>query len=353
MVIDRYIGRTILGATGLVLFVLVALFSFLSFVGELPATGTHRYGVWQAIQFVALSIPGLIYQLFPLVTLLGAVTGLGVLAGNNELTVLRAAGVSLWRIISAVMKVGALMMVVAVAMGEWLAPVLDDQANSLKSGALAQRATLKTKTGFWARDGDNYIHVREILPEGGLSGLTIYQFDGLSALRSVTVARKALYEQDLWRLYDVQRSVINHDKITTQVESESTWGSNLSPTVLGVVSVKPESLAGLDLWRYVDYLHANGLNAQRYEFALWKKLLLPLTMAAMVVLAVPFVFGPLRAVTIGQRILVAALVGVAFYLLNQTIGHLSVAYAITPLIGAIALPTLCLVLAGVMLRRVR
>lgn len=351
-ILDRYIGLTVISHTLVVMLVFIALFSFASFVGELDYLGKGKYGLLQAVYYVALTLPSLVYQLFPPVALIGSMVGLGMLSSGSELVAVRAAGVSMGRIILSVMKVGAVLMVIAVIVGEWLAPKAEYYGQTMRSAALAERISLNTLNGFWARDGRNFIHVREILADSQLADISIYEFGEKNNLQVVTHARTAMYQGNKWQLQDIQYSKISETGITTQHQPSAEWGSLLSPAVLGVVAVKPDKLSLLGLYKYIDYLQDNNLNADRYEMAFWKKIMLPLGTGVMVFLAIPFIFGTLRSVGIGQRIMVGTLLGIAFYLFNQTFGYAGLIYGMNPIVSAVLPPALFLGLGLFLMRRV-
>ena len=165
-------------------------------------------------------------------------------------------------------------------------------------------------------------------------------------------ARTAAYQENKWQLQDIQHSKISETGITTQHQSSAEWGSLLSPAVLGVVAVKPDKLSVLGLYKYIDYLQDNNLNADRYEMAFWKKIMLPLGTGVMVFLSIPFIFGTLRSVGIGQRIMVGTLLGIAFYLFNQTFGYTGLVYGLNPIVSAVLPPMLFLGLGLFLMRRV-
>lgn len=351
-ILDRYIGLTVISHTLVVMLVFIALFSFASFVGELDYMGKGKYGLLQAVYYVGLTLPSLVYQLFPPVALIGSMVGLGMLSSGSELVAVRAAGVSMGRIILSVMKVGAVLMVIAVIVGEWLAPKAEYYGQTMRSAALAERISLNTLNGFWARDGRNFIHVREILADSQLADISIYEFGEKNNLQVVTHARTAMYQGNKWQLQDIQYSKISETGITTQHQPSAEWGSLLSPVVLGVVAVKPDKLSLLGLYKYIDYLQDNSLNADRYEMAFWKKVMLPLGTGVMVFLAIPFIFGTLRSVGIGQRIMVGTLLGIAFYLFNQTFSYVGLIYGMNPIVSAVLPPAFFLGLGLFLMRRV-
>ena len=351
--LDRYIGVTVAGSTFIVLLVLLALFSFGSFVAELDAVGKGDYTLSVAAEYVLLTLPRIAYQLFPVVALLGSVIGLGVLAGNNELLVMRAAGVSVGRIAWSVMKVGLLWTVMAVILGEFIAPSTDRFAQTMHNTALVDRFAMTSQNGLWARDGQDFIHIRDVLADGVVGGVTIYQFDDKQRLLEVTKARTGQYSDGNWTLYQVVRSRIEPARVETQDLKQLEWRSLLTPDMIDVVVVKPDSLSLRGLLDYIDYLRDNGLDAEHYQLAFWHKIVLPVTTAVMVFLSIPFIFGPLRSVGIGQRIFVGTLVGIGFYLLGQLFGFAGLLYKL-PIPLSAAFPTaLFFILAVLLVRRVR
>lgn len=353
MIFDRYIAKTVLISTLLALLILSALDTFFAFVAEIGDIGHGDYGVAQALQFIALTLPGRIHQLFPMAALLGCLMGLGALASNNELVVMRASGMSITRLIRSVAQAGLVLLVMAALLGEYVAPASEQLAQSQRALAMTRQIVMKSSYGFWARDGKRFVNIRQILPESHLGGVSIYEFDANNRLLSSTYAAMATYDGKQWLLQDIQQSLIGMDSVTTRHFAQSVWPSLLTPNLLKVVSVKPEDLSARDLHKYIDYLRKNKLDTQRFEQAFWARLIEPLAGMVMLVLAVPFALGTVRKVGAGQRILIGTLIGMAFYLLNQTVGQFGQVYGFNPLLSA-SLPTLLFLMLGiVLLRRVR
>jgi lipopolysaccharide export system permease protein len=115
--------------------------------------------------------------------------------------------------------------------------------------------------------------------------------------------------------------------------------SAISPQILEVLAANPDQLSIRDLLVYVDYLERNGLDAQATGWRCGARLLAPLTYMAMLVIAMPFVFGPQRTAGVGQRLLVGLLLGLTFFLINYLLGNVVLLYGYPPLVGA-ALPSL-------------
>ncbi|MSQ68039.1 MAG: LPS export ABC transporter permease LptG [Gammaproteobacteria bacterium] len=350
-ILDRYIGWTIVSTTLTVLVVLAAIFTFFGFIDQLEDVGRGAYTVWKAAGFVALNTPGLTYQLFPMAALIGALLGFGTLMRNGEITVIRVAGVSKARVVGAVLKAGLVMLTVVFLVGELLAPPAERIARDLRNNALSEHVSFQSEHGFWSRDGLSYVNIRQILPGDQLREIYIYEFDDLNRLKASTYAESARYEGQDWVLKNISRTEIDDEGLRASHLAQAPWDSRLKPELLAMVTIEPASLDVLSLVSYMRFLARNGEDSERYEHALWTKLTYPLATVVMVLLAVPMVLRAERTVTVGQRVLVGALIGLGFHLLNQAAGHLGVVYAVPPFWSAAGPGLLMLAVAGVLLAR--
>jgi len=115
------------------------------------------------------------------------------------------------------------------------------------------------------------------------------------------------------------------------------WDTELSPKLLNVLVLTPDALSIQNLYSYAQYLQQQELDSSEYWLAFWKKLLQPLATASLVLIAVSFIFGPLREVTMGQRIFTGVIVGIVFRTSQDLLGPASLVFGFSPLI-AVALP---------------
>lgn len=350
-IIDRYIGRTVIGATLTVLVVLLGLFTFFSFIEELEDVGKGVYTLSKVGLYEILSLPGLAYQLFPMAALVGSLIGFGTLMRNGEITVIRCAGVPKLRVVISVLKGGGAVVLAAMLIGEFVAPRAERYASDFRDIAINDRITFRGQHGFWARDGDSYINIREILPGNRISDIYIYQFDSTNRLRISTHAARAYYHKSQWILEDIAQTTLKGTELTKRFLEKAAWDSMLKPDLISMVTINPDSLSIWDLLKYSDFLRTNGQDTRRYEHALWVRLAYPLATAMMVILAVPMVLKANRSTTVGKAILVGGVVGLGFHLLNQAAGHIGIVYAWPPLLSAVGPLLLITATALVLLAR--
>ncbi|RUO76911.1 lipopolysaccharide ABC transporter permease LptG [Idiomarina tyrosinivorans] len=333
--LDKYIGKTVLRTSALSLAVLVGLSSLIRFVEQLKTVGKGAYDTVDAALFVLFSVPRDIEVFLPMAALLGGLIGMGMLASSSELVVMLAAGRSRLNIIGSVMKAAVIMMLLGLAIGEWVAPPAEAYGRLLRSQEISGGSLISAQRGVWAKDGADFVNISEVEDTGRLAGITIYQFDNNRKLGAVTQAQSATFIQNSWRLKNATITALSADRIEKRQFPYLQWRSTLTPDKLGVVTVKPDSLSIRGLIDYLSYLKINQQASQRYELALWRKVFSPLTLAVMLLVALSFIFGPLRSTTMGARILLGVITGFAFHVSNEILGPLAQVYQLPAIFGAL------------------
>ena len=337
--IDIYIGRCIVQQSLLVIAVLAGIFAFLNFIDQLTDLGSGSYGLLDVLRFVVLTTPRIIHDTFPMASLVGAILGLSVLARHSELTVMRASGVSLGQITGSVLKVGAIFVLLSLVIGEFVSPFTETMAQRGRAEALEQDIEQKYSSGLWMRDQSTFVNVAEVMPDLRLLRIKIFEFDRKNhdRLVSLTYARSGKYDQDRWLLKGVSKTIID-EKGRADILDQWVWATEVTPGMMSVFLVQPGQLPLLQLKKYIEHLKLNAQDTRAYELAYWGKVVLPLSTAVMLILAVPFVFGNARAGGLGRNLFLGIMVGLGFFVLNKALGYIVLVYGVHPFIGA-TLPT--------------
>ncbi|KMK51527.1 lipopolysaccharide ABC transporter permease [[Actinobacillus] muris] len=354
-VLERYIGKTILAAIMLTLFMLVGLGAIIKFVEEFRDVGKGSYDGLMAAYYTFLTIPRDVETFFPIAALLGSLMGLGTLASRSELVVMQASGFSRFRIGLAVMKTAIPLVVFTMVIGEWGVPQTEQFARNMRSIAQSGGSMLSTQGGFWAKDGKDFIYIRHIQDETHLQNVMIYHFDEQKALQAITKAERAIYSAAQgWILQQVEKSRVGEQAISQGKEPDQQWQTSITPSKLGIVSLKPESLSISGLADYVGFLKDTGQDPKRFEITFWRKVFQPVSMAVMMLLAISFIFGPLRSSTMGAKIVIGIIAGFVFYVANIVFGNLSLVVSWLPVaVGALIPSLLCLTIIWWLLTKKR
>jgi lipopolysaccharide export system permease protein len=352
-ILHRYIGTRFLGGFLLLLCILFSLFTFVELVTQLDNVGKRNFHAQDAFFFVALTTPRRIYDLIPMSALLGSIIALGILADRGELLAMQAAGVSVRRICGAVLVTGALLLPLMAALGEFVAPPLEQSARALRLRALVDPGVLPTKQGFWARRGNSFIHVGKSFGGEAAADIDIFERDDQWRITRAVHASRATIDPDRhWLLQDVTERTIHDDEISTRSVPILHLESFLSPAQVAVLQLPPDTMSGRDLYDYIRALRERGQNASTYALALWQKITMPIATGAMIFLSLTFVFGPPRERTPGFRIMMGCMVGVAFFLANQLMGRLGLVLEFHPAVTTMTPVAGILAIAIWLLRRI-
>ena len=351
-IVSGYLVRTILTTTLLVLGVLLALAALFEFIGELD-DAEGGYGALQALLFAGLRLPQLAFEMLPIAALMGALLGLGGLASSSELVVMRTAGLSVMRLAGSVAIAGGILMVLMFLIGEFIGPPLDYFARTMRSETRLQQGGVRTGVAAWVKDGPVIINLERINSEFEFGGIHLFRFAEDGSLEAIGRAENSgIDADDRWVLENFRETRFDDDGVQVVESSREIERFELDSELLGVAMVKPVSLSGRGLISYISYLRKNNLSAERYESELWSRVASTVTVTVMPILALAFVFGPLRSSGAGGRLMVGVLIGLGYFLASRMLSTSGQVFDFNPAL-VIWVPTIALVMIAVLaLRRV-
>ena len=352
-IVRRYLFRNIIGMTALVLAVILSLAIFIEFVGQLDDTGSGEYGILQALMYALLKTPRVAFRVLPMATLLGALLGLGTLASNSEIIVLRAAGVSVARLSMAVGVTGAGLALFALLLGEFIAPPLDSYARQMRAMAKHGESGTRAASGAWVRDGDTIIRLGPQGTDYRYGGVYMFHMgdDGLTSISRADSAE--IDESEQWVLNNYEESRFDETGVETAAQRRAIQPYSLNAEVLELMIVRSSSLTGAGLYRYIQYLRDNELDASRYELAFWERVATAASVLPMCLLALPFAFRNLRSGGTGARLLIGVMIGLAYFLLSSTLADGAAVFQVSPVIVAWSPVAVLSLVVVFMLRRLR
>ena len=351
--LTRYLRREIYSSIALVFAALIMLFSLLDLINELSSMGRGDYRLGYVLLFVVLTIPGHIYELFPVAVLIGTILAMVQMASNSELTVYRSSGVSLKQMIEALIKIGLPLVILCFLFGEFVSPPSERMAQQLRLKAQNAKVSVKEfRSGVWVKDERSFINVRSVLPDTSLLDVSIYEFDASYHLHSIIAAERASYLEDAhWQLEGVRETLFEKQGVTTDNRPRADWHSSLNPEILSVLLVVPEQMSAWNLYIYTGHLRDNHQKTARYEIAMWNKLVYPFAVLVMMLLALPFSSYQRREGGISSKIFLGIVLGLSFHFIGRLFANVGALNDWSPLLSATAMSWLFLLLAMGMLWR--
>lgn len=353
-VLGNYILRTVLAYTGMVTLVLSALGALFLFIGQQDDIGVGSYTASQAMLFVALNLPGYLVQLLPVAALIGALLGLGNLARDSELVVMRASGITTAQFCRWLGVAGIVLALAMLLVGEFVAPPLGKYARQMRVFNKYNEFSFAGSGGAWVRDGDTIISVEQQSSRTRFGGVQVFQFAPGRKLLSVGRAETAKVGDDnRWQLRNLDETRFSDAGSEAVRRTRQEVRTTLSPEFLGLAVGEPDAMGLRELLAYADHLRTNDLDPTRFEVAFWSRVSRLAALVTVVILALPFALGPMRSSGQGSRTVIGILIGAGFIVLSQTLEGGGQLFALPPwLVGW--LPTFALMaLTSVLLWRTR
>jgi lipopolysaccharide export system permease protein len=318
--LDRYLYRTVLLYTLMTMTVLLALGALILFISQQSDIGVGSYSAADALLFTFLNLPQTAFELLPIGAMIGALMGLGNLAAGSELVVTRASGVSVWRIAWPVGLAGLTLAVIMFGIGDYAAPSMGQFAKREKTTAKLADVSFAGSSSAWVKDGNRILRVQTGEVDRAFGGVSVFELDGPTRLRSIQrAARISVADPVRWSLHNVATSRFEKDKVEGDTVSELTLRSTVNREFLSLAATDPQMLTLHGLASYIDHLRRNNLDTALYEIGYWSRIARLFAVIIVTLLALPFVFGPLRTTGAGTRTVVGALLGVVFFLITRTV----------------------------------
>lgn len=342
----RYFSREILLTSTLVLVALLALFGFFDLIRELDDLGKGNYRLTAMLGYVTLSLPSHAYVLLPAAGLIGTLFALARMSEHSEITVMRASGFSLRQLARHVGGAGLVIALVTLALGELVIPYTEEAAKDLRLKATRSIVAREFRSGFWVKDDRSFVNIQDVTADTTLLNLKIYEFDPAFRLVAISRADKGTYAgPNRWQLTNVELTRFDGDRALLERLPVATWNSVLTPEILSVLKIVPESMSAVNLRAYIEHLRENHQKATRYEIAFWSKLLYPLVAIALMVMSIPFALQSARAGGVGVKIVMGIMFGLLFHFAGRLLSHVGLLNDWPPLVSA-GLPFLIVVMVA-------
>ncbi|MGK0271658.1 MAG: lipopolysaccharide export system permease protein [Cocleimonas sp.] len=352
-IIDRYLWTATLQGIVIAWLALVLLDVFFAFISEAEKTNA-LYTTLQATVYLIYTLPSRFYEFFPNAALVGTLLGLGNLAANSEFVAMRAAGLSIGRIIFSVVKLGLLLAAFLFVIGEWVVPNTDLQARNFKAQLKNKNIVLVGGAGLWVKEKNSIISIGSVITNKQVSDISIYSFKAdHSGLESLTEVEYATASETGWDFKKVTTTVFEKIGVKRNRDPSASSINFVDPNILETATVDPNQLSSSSLTKFIEYQRRNDIKTDKYELIYWKRFSVPLSAIVMLILAMPFLFGSNRGGGAGQRVFIGIIVGILFYLANRSVNELGIVYGFSPIVSAFVPSLLFLAIGIIALRRVR
>ena len=352
---ERYITKTLLSFTSVVLVIWLSLYSFFNFLSEMSSIGQFNYTTLEAFRYITLLIPEVAYKHASPVILLGCVLGMGHLATTNQLLVLRISGMSIFKLTVFTIKTALIFVIAVIAIGEIFAPIASEEAERGRSKALDIAIASQSQEGFWIRDGENFINVQTNIDGETFKDVTIIEVNSSNKISTVMTSKVVEFDGKSLKMNNAEIFSIDGsneiDSISLEEGNPYRQIVSFDQDLIDSLKKEPEELTTWNIIKQIQFLSDNKLRSGIFEVELYKRLIKPITLMAMILLAMLFVFGSTRDVTLGRKIFFGVSLGLSFEMLSRIGGAMALSLDFNPMISAVLPTTVVMVIAITLLIR--
>lgn len=345
MKLARYLNFEFFINISLVAISLILLFAFFDFLQEIGNLNSERYDLPKIITFIFLSMPGHLYEIIPLACLIGSMFTIGQLSGNSEIVVMRASGMSIFKIASSLLFVSLVFSFLTFFVGNLITPISEKNAQQVKINATDGTVSTDFRSGFWMKDGNNFVNIENVFPDASLKDIHIYEFDNSFTLRSIVDAGNGKYKNGAWELENIKQSFIKNEGFDVIEIATGTWKSMIKPEMMNVLLISPDHMSIFDLNDFIKYLEKNNQKTSLYEVSFWEKIIQPLMPIIMILFSVPFGFFQERSGGKYLKMFLGIIFGITYQIMNSLFRHIGVLNDWEPIATAIAPSLLILSIA--------
>ena len=331
--IDWYIFKAISKMTLVTLFVFAALSGFIDFISQSDDIGIGEYGVYEAVQFTLLKLPSSIFQLIPIIVLIGSLIGLGNLSKNNEITVILSSGFSFLRLSLSTLFAGLILCFLTISLGEYLSPPMERLADQLRTKNKYNLESIGESKGFWIKEENKIININFISDNKNFGELTIFELGLDGQIAKISRASSAgIDDYNQWILSNLSESIFNSSGIESTYSRYKIDKTKLDRDLVSLSVVKSEDLNIIELFRYIEYLESNTLDAELYKASFHSRLASLFVIPIMCLFALPLSFGFQRSRGTGYRVTLGMIIGLAYFIMQNTLMESVQIYSINPIL---------------------
>ncbi len=342
-ILDRYVTTMYTRVFALCAVGLLALFYISTFIDRSDKVfkGAATWGMMGAYLWYLL--PQYVYYVLPMSVLLASLVTIGVLTKNSELIVMKACGISLYRVAlpmlgAALLAGGTLFALEQTTLGPSNRKA--DTIRNMMNGVKPETLDLLTRQWVVGSRGDIY-HYDYFDPKtNALMGISVFEFsDGMRSLARRSFAERARFtpepgHSNLWRAEQAWSRELRPSGDTRRFSAQPVAEFTLEPpSYFGIRQPAPEFMSYSQLRDYIGQLRTSGFDVIAQQVALERKASFPFVTLIMTLIAVPF------AVTAGRRgalygVGVGIVIAISYWVAFSVFAALGTGGVVAPILAA-------------------
>jgi len=320
--LSRYLLGTVIGSVLAVAAMLTGLYFSVDLVRE-AGDMAGGYGLIEVFAFLIRTLPARIYDLFPFAALIGTMVALGRLVSGSELIAMRACGFDQIRISAQAVLAGLSLGLAVMLIGETVAPALELDARIDREQARDRQVGAASGASLWLRDGRLMIRAGLVIWERDdrvrFADLRIFELEENGGVVRVLQAESARHVEGRWVLDRVSALDSQSGTLTQYGSSSLDLSSDLQPDVFRALATRPRLLPIADILTIRRYLEANDQDTGAYDQALWRRVMYPINLFAMVFSGVALLLYGGRRLPPALGVFAGVSFGIGFFVVHRLV----------------------------------
>jgi len=326
-ILDRYLLREFLLYLALGLLGFIVIFIVVDLIEKMDVFLDHRAPWTLVAQYFVNLAPDVVVKMLPVALLLATFLALGQLNKFGELTAMRAAGLSLTRILAPVLAIAALASIVSLLFGEFVVPsatrareqIFEERIQHLQRSAPTERADVT----YLGRGGRIWVMGLYLVNEKRMHEVSLQEFKQGVLSRRIDAA-EATWDGSRWVFVSgYVRTFQNGKESAEAFERMAIGGLGERPDDFAKEGHRPEEMNWFELRSYVERLRASGARVENYLVDLHLKLAFPLVNVIVVLIGASVATRlRMQSAALGFGLSVAiSFLYYAFMRTGQALGH--------------------------------
>ncbi len=332
--LDRYILTKFIQAIFVALIAVILIYITIDLFDNLNKYLDAKTPVIGYVILYTLRIPEIISQVFPIVVFLSMLFTLGSFAKSNEITAMKAAGISLFRISLPLIIFGVFLSIFHFGFSEILLPISSRKYYESRAHYLKKKSRLKrVKDEIAYQEEHKIIYIKRFLQSKNLAlDVSIQKiFDGKICYR--IDAKEMHYQNKKWFLTNAIKRTFTNDSLIYQNIDTLLVNLDVLPKEIGEIALKPIEMGWFELRDYINKKEKLGVKMVKWEVEMNAKIAYSAVIVIMLLIGIPFSTGSLRSsasINFGLSVAIAFI----FYLIIIVFKNWGQVGDIPPLVAA-------------------
>ena len=320
--LEKYYFKVLFKFFLISLLVLTTIFLFFQMLEELPKIGLEKYTLKASLVYLFFLTPSVIYNIGNLAILIGLIIGFASLINSREIHVILVSGISARDLIFKGIKFGFILSILILIFGELISISSSFYAKQYRSYAMNNGEILRESRNFWVKKDNHFIYIGNNINGNSFKDIKVISIEDNSINRLINSEAGLIIDEKLLLEKAYIEDIENHanvsnirkfykEKYKSDIEFE---GEKINLIELDLEMMRIDELVSQIL-----ILKSYNLDYKEYLLEIGNRITRPLTLAALLLIAMPLTFNLKRDTSLGSKIFLGIALGIISHFITKIV----------------------------------